>query len=71
MKMSTVPEVTLSFNVIRIKIMVAGLRNRKKKTHNIYPPPQMTLDSKSVLGKQDRAGHSTFLFQTMSQRHRI
>ena len=28
----------------------------------------MTLDSKSVLEKQDRAGRSTFLFQMMSQR---
>ena len=31
-KMSAVPEATLSFNVIPIKIMVADLRNRKKKT---------------------------------------
>ena len=38
-----------------------------KKTHNIYPPPQMTPESKSVLEKQDRVGRSTFLFQTMSQ----
>ena len=30
-KMSTVPESTLRFNVIPIKIMVADLRNRKKK----------------------------------------
>ena len=30
-KMSAVPEATLSFNVISIKIMVAELRNRKKK----------------------------------------
>ena len=30
-KMSAVPEATLSFNVIPIKIMVADLRNRKKK----------------------------------------
>ena len=36
-KMSAVPEATLSFNVIPIKIMVADLRNRKKKTHNINP----------------------------------
>ena len=71
MKMSAVPEATLSFNVIPIKIMVADLRNRKKITHNIHPPPQMTPDNKLVLEKQDRAGHGTFLFQTMSQRHRI
>ena len=70
-KMSAVPEATLSFNVIPIKIMVADLRNRKKKPHNIHPPPQMTPESKSVLEKQDRVGRSTFLFQTMSQRHRI
>ena len=70
-KMSAVPEATLSFNVIHIKIMVADLRNRKRKTHNIHPPPQMTPDNKLVLEKQDRAGHGTFLFQTMSQRHRI
>ena len=70
-KMSAVPEATLSFNVIPIKIMVTDLRNRKKKTHNIHPPPEMTPNSKSVLEKQDRAGRSTFLFQTMSQRHRI
>ena len=70
-KMSAVPEATLSFNVIPIKIMVAGLRNRKKKIHNIHPPPQMTRDSKSVFEKQDRAGCSTFRFQMMSQRHRI
>ena len=42
-----------------------------KKIHNIYPPPQMTRDSKSVFEKQDRAGCSTFQFQMMSQRHRI
>ena len=71
MKMSAVPESTLRFNVIPIKIMVADPRNRKKKTHNIHPPPQMTPDSKSVLEKQERAGRSTFLFQMMSQRHRI
>ena len=72
-KMSTVPEATLSFNVIRIKIMVADLRNRKKKKKNlnIHLPPQMTPERKSVLEKQDRVVHSTFLFQTMSQRHRI
>ena len=70
-KMSAVPEATLSFNVIPIKIMVADLRNRKKKTHNIQPPQQMTPDSKSVLEKHDRVGRSTFLFQKMSQRHRI
>ena len=46
--------------------MVADPINRKK-THNIHPPPQMTPESKSVLEKQDRAGRSTFLFQTMSQ----
>ena len=71
MKMSAVPEATLSFNVIPIKIMVADVRNRKRKTHNIHPPPQMTPDSKSVLEKQERPGRSTFLFQMMSQRHRI
>ena len=73
MKLSAVPEATLSFNVIPIKIMVADLRNRKKKTktYNIQPPQQMTLDSKSVLEKHDRVGCSTFLFQKMSQRHRI
>ena len=70
-KMSAVLEATLSFSVIHIKIMVADLRNRKRKTRNIHPPPQMTPESKSVLEKQDRVGHSTFLFQTMSQRHRI
>ena len=70
-KMSAVPEATLSFNVIPIKIMVADLRNRKKKSHNIQPPQQMTPDSKSVLEKHDRVGRSTFLFQKMSQRHRI
>ena len=43
----------------------------KKKTHNIHLPPQMTPDSKSVLEKQERAERSTFLFQMMSQRHRI
>ena len=47
--------------------MVADPIN-KKKPNNIHPPPQMTLDSKSVLEKQDRAGRSTFLFQMMSQR---
>ena len=68
-KMSAVPEATLSFNVIPIKIMVADLRNRKKKKNpNICPPPQMTPDSKSVLEKQERVGRSTFLFQKMSQR---
>ena len=61
-KMSAVPEATLSFNVIPIKIMVADLRNRKKETHNIHPPPQITPDSQSVLDKQDRAGRNTFLF---------
>lgn len=53
------------------QIMVADPINREKKPCNISPPPQMTPDSKSVLEKQDRAGRSTFLFQTMSQRHRI
>ena len=48
-KMSAVPESTLRFNVIPIKIMVADPINRKKKTHNIHPHPQMTLESKSVL----------------------
>ena len=62
MKMSAVPEATLSFNVIPIKIMVADVRNRKRKTHNIHPPPQMTLDNKLVLEKQDRVRCSTFLF---------
>ena len=72
MKMSTVPEATLSFNVIPIKIMVADLRNRKKKKNpNICLPPQMTPDSKSVLEEQERVGRSIFLFQMMSQRHRI
>ena len=33
-KMSAVPEATLSFNVTPIKIMVAVLRNRGKKTKN-------------------------------------
>ena len=71
-KMSAVPEATLGFNVIPIKIMVVDPRNRKKKKkQNIHPPPQMTPESKSVLEKQDRVGRSTFLFQTMSQRHRI
>ena len=70
-KMSAVPEATLSFNVIPIKIMVADLRNRKKKNHDIHLPPKMTPDSKSVLEEQAREGHGTFLFQTMSQRHRI
>ena len=69
-KMSAVPEATLNFNVIPVKswwqILYIG-----KKTHNIQQPPQMTPESKSVLEKQDRVGHSTFLFQTMSQRHRI
>ena len=37
MKMSAVPEATLSFNVTTIKIMVAVLRNRKKKYPNIRP----------------------------------
>ena len=54
MKMSTVSEATLSFKVIPIKIMVADVRNRKRKTHNIHPPPQMTPDSKSVLEEQER-----------------
>ena len=67
-KMSAVPEATLSFNVIPIKIMVADVRNRKKKNHNIQPQQQMTPDSKSVLEKHDRVGCSTFLFQKMSQR---
>ena len=72
MKMSAVPEATLSFNVIPIKIMVADLRNRKKKkTYNIHPPQQMTPNSESVLEKHDRVGCSTFLFQMISQRHRI
>ena len=70
-KMCAVPVATLSFNVIPIKIMVADLRNRRKKTHNIQPPQQMTPDSKSVLEKHDRVDRSTFLFQMMSQRHRI
>ena len=48
-KMSAVPEATLSFKVIPIKIMVAELRNRKKK-HNIHPQ-QITPDSKSVFEK--------------------
>ena len=61
-KMSTVPEATLSFKVIPIKIMVAELRNRKKKKNNIHPPQQITPDSKSVLEKQDRVRRSTFLF---------
>ena len=61
-KMSAVPEATLSFNVIPIKIMVADLRNRKKKTHNIHLPQQITPDSKPVLEKQDRVRRSTFLF---------
>ena len=39
-KMSAVPEATLSFNVIPIKIMVADLRNRTKLP-NIHPPPQI------------------------------
>ena len=70
-KMSAVPEATLSFNVIPIKIMVADLRNRKKKNYNIHPPQQMTPNSESVLEKHDRVGCSTFLFQMISQRHRI
>ena len=37
-KMSAVPEATLSCNVIPIKIMVADLRNRKKKTITSIPP---------------------------------
>ena len=61
-KLSAVPEATPSFNVIPIKIMVADLRNRKKETHNIHPPPQITPDSRSVLDKQDREGRNTFLF---------
>ena len=59
-KMSTVLEATLSFNVISIKIMVAELRNRKKK-HNIHPQ-QITPASKSVFEKQDRVRRSTFRF---------
>ena len=43
------------------------IHRKKKKNQNLHPPPQMTPESKSVLEKQDRAGHSTFLFQTMSQ----
>ena len=62
-KMSAVPEATLGFNVIPIKIMVADLRNRKKKLHNIQPPQQMTPDSKSVLEKYDIVGPSTFYFK--------
>ena len=39
-KMSAVPEATLSFNVISIKIMVAELRNRKKNPiTSICPHP--------------------------------
>ena len=70
-KMSAVREATLSFNVIPIKIIVADVRNRKRKAHNIHPPPQMTPDSKSVLEEQERVGRSTFLFQMITQRHRI
>lgn len=59
-KMSTVPEATLGFNVIPIKIMVADLRNRKKKkNHNIHPPPQMTPDSISV-GEARQSGTQHF-----------
>ena len=71
MKMSAVPEATLNFNVIPVKSCWQILYIGKKKNQNIHPPPQMTPESKSVLEKQDRVGRSTFLFQTMSQRHRI
>ena len=71
-KMSAVPEATLSFMSFLSKSWWQILEiGKKNKTHNIQPPQQMTPDSKSVLEKHDRVGRSTFLFQKMSQRHRI
>ena len=49
---------------------VADFRNRKKNP-NFLLPLQMALGSKNSTEKQNRAGHSIFLFQTMSQSHRI
>ena len=62
-KMSAVPEATLSFNVIPIKIMVADLRNRKKPPITSIPPPTNAPNSKSVLEKHDIVGPSTFYFK--------
>ena len=62
-KMSAVPEATLIFNVIPIKIMVADLRNRKKPPITYIPPPTNALNSKSVLEKYDIVGPSTFYFK--------
>ena len=69
-KMCAVPEATLSFNVIPIKIMVADLRNRKKPPITSIPPNKCP-DQQISIGEPERAGRSTFLFQMMSHRHRI
>ena len=59
-KMSAVPEATLSFNVIPIKIMVADLRNRKKKKpQHPFAPTNDPREQISI----GEAGQSEFPFQ--------
>ena len=57
-KVSAVPEATLGFNVIPIKIMVVDPRNRKKKKKNltsVSPPGQQI-----SIGKAGQSGTQHF-----------
>ena len=56
MKMSAVPEATLSFNVIPIKIMVADLRNRKKKKTKQPSAPQKDPGQQISIGGAGQRG---------------
>ena len=69
-KMSAVPVGTLSFNVIPIKIMVAGLRNRKKNLITSIRPHNDPGQQISI-GEAGQSGTQHFPISKMSQRHRI